>query len=153
MKITSSILLCLVFLIFSCSDSPYYIKSHKFKNNTWRLKDKPSFTVDIKDTNQLYDFIFSIRTTTDYKYNNIWVYLYSNPPKGKQSKEAFEIKTTHSDGRWKGIKSGSIVENIFKFSKRKLPQIGKYNFVLELATQEGDLKEVLDATLKIPNKK
>ena len=101
----------------------------------------------------MYDFIFSIRTTTDYKYNNIWVYLYSKPPKGKRSKEAIDIKITNPDGSRKGKKSGSIVENIFKFSKRKLPQIGKYNFQLELATQEGDLKEVLDATLKIPNQK
>ena len=92
MKIASSILLCLVFLIFSCSDSPYYIKSHKFKDNTWRLKDKPSFTVDIKDTNQLYDFIFSIRTTTDYKYNNIWVYLYSTPPKGNNQRKHSKLK-------------------------------------------------------------
>lgn len=153
MKNAYPILFCFIFLLLSCSDSPYFIKSHQFKNNTWKLKDKPSFTVDIKDTNDLYDFIFSIRTTTDYKYNNMWVYLYSKPPKGKRSKEAFEIKITNPDGSWRGNKSGSIVENIFKFSKRKLPQIGKYNFQLELATQEGDLKEVLDATLKIPNKK
>ena len=71
----------LFFLLFSlailtaCTNSSVYNTSYQFKNNVWKQKSRPTFTVNIPDTAVTYDFTLSIRTTTDYKYNNLWIYL------------------------------------------------------------------------------
>ncbi len=154
MKYSCLIFLGLSVLLFSCSESPYYTKSHEFSNQIWNLNEKPRFIVDIKDTNQRYDFTFYIRTTSDYAYNNIWVFLHSTDPSGEKSKEAFEVKTTNKDGSWIGKKSGSVIEHKFdKIKSVKFSKKGKYTFSLEQASDKGDLKNVIDATLVVEKSK
>jgi gliding motility-associated lipoprotein GldH len=97
----------------------------------------------------LYDFLFVIRTNTSYSYSNLWLFLHSTPPKGKKSKEALQVKIADETGKWIGNKTGSSVEHYVKFANRKMPQPGKYTFVLELATVEKELNDVLDVTFTV----
>jgi gliding motility-associated lipoprotein GldH len=138
----------LVFLL-SCGDNSIVNQSYEFDNETWKKTNKPNFTVDIKDTTKLYDFVFVIRTTTSYAYSNMWLYLSSTAPKGKPSKEALQVRIADETGRWLGNKTGSSVEHYIKFSKRKLPLIGKYKFELNLATVENQLDNVLDVSFSV----
>jgi len=136
-------------LLFSCGDKSIVNQSFEFENETWKKTNKPKFTVDIKDTTKLYDFVFVIRTTTSYAYSNMWLYLNSLAPKGKPSKEALQVRIADETGRWLGNKTGSSVEHYIKFSKRKLPLIGKYTFELNLATVENQFDNVLDVSFSV----
>ncbi len=136
-------------LLASCGDNSIVNESFEFKNATWKKSDKPKFTVEIKDTTKLYDFVFVIRTTTSYAYSNMWLYLNSIAPKGKPSKEALQVRIADETGQWLGNKTGSSVEHYVKFSKRKLPLIGKYSFELNLATVENQLDNVLDVSFTV----
>ena len=154
MKRIHLILFCFIGLFLSCSESPYYSKSHEFPDETWSINEKPRFKVNILDTNVRYDFTFYVRTTSDYAYNNMWVFLHSTDPSGEKSKEAFEIKTANKDGSWIGEKSGSIIEHKFdKLKKVKFSKKGKYTFSFEQASDKGNLKNVLDATLVVQKTK
>ena len=79
MKFVYSIVLFLV--LTSCGDNSIVNQSYEFEDETWKKSNKPQFTVDIKDTNKLYDFLFVIRTNTSYSYSNMWLFLHSTPPK------------------------------------------------------------------------
>ena len=136
-------------LFFSCGDNSIVNQSYEFDNETWKKTNKPNFTVEIKDSTKLYDFVFVIRTTTSYAYSNMWLYLSSIAPKGKPSKEALQVRIADETGRWLGNKTGSSVEHYIKFSKRKLPLIGKYTFELNLATVENQLDNVLDVSFTV----
>lgn len=138
-----------VFLLQSCEEEALYNKSFAFKGHVWEQKVKPSFTVNLKDTTTLYDFIVTLRTTTDYKYSNLWVFLNTTPPNGKTVREPYEIKTTYPDGSWIGKKTGTIVEHQLIFKRRKLPFKGKYKFVLEQGISEKTIDEVLDISLRV----
>ena len=147
MKFVYSIIL--IFLLTSCGDNSIVNQSYEFENETWKKNNKPQFTVDIKDTNKLYDFLFVIRTNTSYSYSNLWLFLHSAPPKGKKTKEALQVKIADESGKWIGNKTGSSVEHYVKFANRKMPQAGKYTFVLELATVEKELSDILDVTFTV----
>lgn len=136
-------------MLFSCTKAPLFQKSYSFKNNTWEQAVKPKFAVEIKDTTQSYDVVLTIRTTTSYAYNNIWIYLNSKTPDGKTVREPFEIKITNPDGTWTGKKSGTIVENQLLFVRRKMPQRGKYIFAVEQAVSQENLSEVLDVGMTV----
>ena len=146
------VLFCLVFL-FSCESVPTYEKSFVFEKNEWKQDVKPSFIVDIKDPSKEYDFVLTLRTTTEYKYSNLWVYMNTKTPNGEKAREPFELKITNPDGSWIGKKTGTIVENSLNFKRRKLPLKGKYTFILEQGITESKIDQVLDIGLVVTEAK
>ena len=145
----SLLFVVLVTFLFSCDDASFYTKSYSFNNNTWERSVKPKFIVEIKDTKHLYDFIVTLRTSTSYKYNNLWIFLNTTPPNGLSVREPFEIKTCYPDGSWIGKKTGSIVEHTLIFKRRKVPSRGKYNFILEQGITEKLIDEVVDISFEV----
>ena len=139
----------LVSALFSCSEQPFYEKVYSFKNNEWSQRVKPSFTIDIKDINIEYNFVITLRTTTDYKFSNLWIYLNTVTPDGTKAREPFQIPVTNPDGSWAGIKTGTIVELPLQFNKRRLPKKGKYTFTLEQGITDSKIDEVLDIGLRV----
>jgi gliding motility-associated lipoprotein GldH len=145
----SSILIAFGFLLAGCSSAPVYEKSYDFENNEWSQKVKPSFTVDIKDTSKAYNFVITLRTTTEYKFSNLWIYLNTSTPDGQKVREPYEIKLTNPDGSWTGKKTGTIVEKSIYFKNRKMPKSGKYVFVIEQGITESLIDEVIDIGLLV----
>ncbi len=142
--------LATVVLLFSaCSEAPFYEDVQSFDGNEWKQSQKPKFNVDIKDTNELYDFVLTVRTSTSYKFNNLWIFWTTKTPKGQVVREPFEIKVANPDGSWIGNNSGTVVENQLRFSRRKMPEKGKYSFTIEQGITQPTLKEVLDIGFKI----
>lgn len=140
-------------ILLACEEAPAFEKSYSFKNMEWPQNIKPSFTVEIKDTTKEYNFILTIRTTTDYKYNNLWIYWNTTTPDNQKAREPFEIKITNPDGSWIGKKTGTIVENTLYFNKRKMPVKGKYKFVLEQGITNSKVDEILDVSLLVLEEK
>jgi len=143
------LLVTILFFFASCEDSAYYQKSFGFKNNMWSQNVKPKFEVDFLDTTKLYDFVLTLRTTTDYKYSNLWIFLNSTPPVGESVREPYEIKITFPDGSWVGKETGTLVEHQLVFKRRRLPFKGKYKFIVEQAITEKTIDEVLDISLRV----
>ncbi|WP_300660400.1 gliding motility lipoprotein GldH [Fluviicola sp.] len=151
----SWIFVLLVFL-YSCGDTPLYNKSYSFKNNSWEQNVKPVFKVQIPDTTSFYTIQITIRTTTDYAYNNLWFFIHSKTPKGQVGREPIEMKIANPDGSWIGETSGTIVENTVYFKHRKFPQKGAYTFTFEQGITEQSAQNVMDisyAVIKDPNQK
>lgn len=146
----------LIVILCSCGDAPLYNKSYSFKNNSWEQNVKPVFQVSVPDTTQFYTIQITIRTTTDYAFNNLWFFIHSKTPKGQTGREPVEIKIANPDGSWSGEASGTIVENTVYFRHRKFPQKGNYTFTFEQGITEQSARNVMDisfAVIKDPNQK
>ncbi|MGB0915021.1 MAG: gliding motility lipoprotein GldH [Crocinitomicaceae bacterium] len=152
-KQISVFVLMLGLILTSCGDQPVYEKVYSFDGMTWEQNVKPEYSVDVKDINQEYDFTLSLRTTTDYKYNNLWVFMKTESPDGTSAREPFEIMITNPDGSWIGNKTGTVVETPLYFKSRKLPLAGKYTFTLEQGITESEIDEVLDLGFRVEKSK
>ncbi|MCO5259966.1 MAG: gliding motility lipoprotein GldH [Crocinitomicaceae bacterium] len=142
-------ILALSFGLISCSEKPFYEKVYSFKGNEWDLSQKPTFKVTIDDTTATYRFVLSLRTTSSYQYNNIWLFWHSQTPTKEKVREPFEIKIQNSDGTWIGKNSGTIIENQLTFADRKITVPGQYIFTIEQAVTVENLDNVLDLGLSI----
>lgn len=140
-------------VLTACKDNAMYNKSFAFKNNEWKQSVKPSFVFEVKDTSTAYNFIIAIRTTTSYKYSNLWMYLNTKAPDGEKGREPYQMIIANPDGTWYGKKSGSIVENRINFNRRKFPKKGKYTFTIEQGVTEKVLDEILDITFIVEDVK
>jgi len=144
----SWILVLLVFL-GSCGDAPLYNKSYSFTNNSWDQDVKPVFKVNISDTTASYTAQITIRTTTDYGYNNLWFFIHSKTPGGEVDRIPVEVKIANPDGSWIGETSGTIVENTVYFRDLKFPQKGNYIFTFEQGITEQSAKNVMDISYAV----
>ena len=139
----------LLFISLGCSSLPTYEKVYVFDKKQWDQTVKPRFTVDITDTSKRYNFTLTLRTTSDYAYSNLWIYLNTLTPDGQKAREPFEIKTTDANGAWIGKKTGTIVEHSIYFKDRKMPKKGKYVFIVEQGITQNTINEVLDIGLEV----
>ena len=151
MKIITKLFAYVALLLIgtSCSKTPYFDEVYSCKNHEWLQTVKPKFVIDVKEADKNYVFTLTLRTTTDYKYSDLWIYMNTISPDGKKAREPFKICITNPDGTWIGIKTGTIVENQFKFGKSKLPLKGKYTFTLEQGITESKIDQVLDIGLNV----
>ena len=151
-KTTGCLLFTFLFLS-SCTDQPFYEKVYPFINRQWSQEVKPEFQVEITDIKQEYDFTLSLRATTGYAYNNLWVFMKTETPDGTTVREPFEIIVANPDGSWVGNKTGTIIETPLYFKSRKLPQKGIYKFTIEQGITESKINEVLDLGFRVEKTK
>ena len=150
MKMRNSILLLIGLLIFTaCGEQPYYEKVYSFEGKSWKQEVKPEYKVNITNIQEEYDFTLFLRTTTDYAYNNLWIFLKTETPDGTIERKPFEILIANPDGSWVGNKTGTVVETVLSFSSRKLPMKGEYKFTVEQGITESSVNDVLDLGFRV----
>ncbi|HLU86883.1 MAG TPA: gliding motility lipoprotein GldH [Taishania sp.] len=152
-RLLSFLFLIVGLVLASCSEKPYYEKVYDFKGNVWKQDQKSVFHVDIDDTSSVYRFVLTMRTTTDYSYNNAWLFWTTETPLKEKVREPFELKIADPDGSWIGKNSGTIVENQLTFAGRKIAIPGKYKFTIEQAVTLEQLDNVLDIGLTVYKEK
>lgn len=145
----SVFIVALGFLLTSCGDQPFYEKEFSFEGREWKQSVRPEFKVKVDDVSKPYNITLFVRTTTDYPYNNLWIYLKTTTPDGTSKREPFEIEISNPDGSWIGSKTGTIVETPIYFKERMLPQKGLYTFELEQAITKSKVEEILDVGLRV----
>ena len=155
-KIIFFIGIVLVNILHSCGDDSLFMDTHKFASNKWDQNIKPSFKVSFPGDTTTYDVIFTLRSTTDYAYNNIWLYITTTGPQceevnGSKSiigKNPVEIKMAKDNGEWIGTKSGTYVDHRLLFRQRRFCK-GAYTFRVEQAVTIGTLDDLSDLTIEV----
>jgi gliding motility-associated lipoprotein GldH len=144
-----SLALVLLPIVTSCGKQSYYDEAYSFEDNSWSETDTAHFEIDVDDTIQPFNFIMTLRTSTQYQFSNIWVYVVSEAPDSTKSKVAQRIPLARPDGSWIGRVSGTIVESKLRFDSKIFPMKGKYTFDIVNATQQENIEEVLDISLRV----
>jgi gliding motility-associated lipoprotein GldH len=141
------------FVLVACGEKPFYTKNISFKDNTWNVDQKARFDVQVKDTSSNYGFRLVLRSTTDYPYSNLWIFMKTIAPDGSEAREPYQFRITDEGGYWLGERSGTTVETELSFASRKLPAKGKYTFIIEQAITEKEVDEVLDLVFEVSEEK
>jgi len=146
----------ILFIGQSCTDDTLYMKTYKFENNQWQQNVKPTFKLSFPGDTITYDVIFTLRSTVDYAYNNIWLYITTSGPQCKELPESksiigrspVEIKMAKANGEWIGSKSGTYIDHKLLFRQRRFCK-GDYSFKVEQAVTIGTLDELSDLTIEV----
>jgi gliding motility-associated lipoprotein GldH len=99
----------------------------------------------IHDSLQFYNFYIDVRNTTDYPYQNLYLFFTTQFPDSTVYVDTLNCILCDAYGRWTGKGSGQIRENRFVLkSKVRFPQKGDYTFSAQQAMREIDLKGITD---------
>ncbi len=134
--------------MIACDDSLIYENNQGFEDNTWSYQDAKTFSFDIDSLTPVKLFI-NLRTTTNYPYSNIYMFLHSDYPNGYNDIDTLEFFLADPIGNWLGDNSGTVVENKAMISKGIFPATGTYTFKLEQAMRNDSLPEILDVGIRV----
>jgi len=137
-------------VISSCDRNRIFEENQAVENNTWKSDDIKTFSFDVTDTISPVNIYVNLRTTTDYPYSNIYLFMYSLYPNGNSNKDTLEFLLAKPDGEWLGENSGTVVE--FKgmiASGGRFSTAGTYKFQLQHAMREPELTEIIDVGIRV----
>jgi len=138
-------------LLFSCSDENIIFNDYvDIENTQLSFKDTIIFQTSISDTINPHNIFLQLRTSTDYKWSNMFVFSEIYFPNNKTRTDTFEVFLMDKNGNWNGNKSGIVANlNYSLYKNIKFPIRGDYEFKLIQAMRDTVLKEVISVGLKI----
>lgn len=146
----SLILLSTIIFLSSCDDTVIYEENIPVENNEWASDDIKTFNFEIQDTISPLNLYINLRTTTDYPYSNLYIFLYSEYPDGYTDKDTLEFVLAESDGKWLGENTGTVIENKILISRGgSFTKQGNYTFKIQHAMREEILPEVIDVGFRV----
>src|SRR6478735_4322371 len=146
-----SLLSCLIFA--SCVKSDAFEKNIRIPKHEWSSSFKPLIDVSITDTTSLYTLYVVLRHTDAYRYNNIWINLYTQVPGEPLRKQRFDLRLATDDRGWLGSGMDDIFEHRIAIAPFRFPKTGQYQFQLEQIMREDPLPHVMNAGIRLERAK
>jgi gliding motility-associated lipoprotein GldH len=149
----SLILLLLAFIMFflsGCKSGVVFDNNKSFSDDVWKSGQIIRFDIPVEDTVNIYKFYLNLRNKTDYRYANIFLFIDSTFPDGKQARDTVECILADPTGKWLGKGISNIRDNQVLLRRGlRFPQKGNYIFEFEQAMREPELKGIMDIGLRI----
>ena len=128
--------LCLI--AASCSHNSVENQYHVFDKKTWNSDSVILFSINSKDSIERHKVTLNIRHTTDYKFQNLYLFTHF-----QGASDTVELMISEKNGKWKGRGIGDIREISFVLKKDTyFKKKGDYNLSVEQAMRYGNENKI-----------
>lgn len=126
-------------------------KNVSIPGHEWNSSFKPEIDFEIIDTTSLYNIYVVLRHTDSYRYNNIWMNIYTRIPGDTTHKQRLDLKLATDDKGWLGSGMDDIYEHriLITRSPQRLTKSGIYKFRLENIMREDPLQYVMNVGVRV----
>jgi len=129
-------LLILTISLVSC-DNTVYESYYSFENESWNSDSLKSFDFEIMDTLATYNLSLNIRHSTDYEYQNLFLFLSGD------LNDTIELELADKIGKWKGSGLSNIREFKYLFAKNEVfSKKGNHSINIEQAMRFGAKEKI-----------
>ncbi len=139
-----------LFLLSSCDPARIIDENKDMPEQYWHYKNRPSFDVNIADTNKTYNVYLNLRVGNDYQFCNLFVKVHQLSPGKAESSERKEIQLIDESGNWLGKGLGDLYD--FQapiYTQIRFREKGIYRFELEQNMRVDTLRNIYAAGLRI----
>ncbi len=144
------IMVSILLWMTSCGTDYVFEDNQQLPSAGWSYEQKVRFEVPIEDTVSQYNVYLNLRHSNDYAYNNIWVWVYTTFPSGKQLKNRVDLPLAEVSGKWHGTGTGDIKSvQLYLQERARFPEKGIYVFEVEQNMRDNPLEEVMDVGLTV----
>lgn len=142
--------LTVIVLLTSCGRNTLYSDVVKMDNAKWSMYDPAGFACNVRDTTGSYNVSLSVRTSTDYPYRNLYLFVVTTFPSGTSLTDTVQGILTDEKGEWLGKGAGDIREVVIPFKSNVFfPEAGEYHFRVIHGMRDTVLTGVYDIGMKI----
>lgn len=137
----------------SCIKSDAFEKNVQIPDHEWSSKFKPRVDVAITDTTSTFTLYVVLRHSDAYRFNNLWINLYTHVPGEQIRKQRFDLRLATDDRGWLGSGMDDIFEHRIAIAPVKFPKPGLYEFELEQIMREDPLPHIMNAGIRLERAK
>jgi gliding motility-associated lipoprotein GldH len=149
-KLIVILLPCILFCFAGCSSGTIFDNTKSIPDNVWKSDQIIRFDVPMADTVGIYKFYLNLRHKTSYRYANIFLFINTTFPDGRQARDTVECILADPSGKWVGKGISNIRDNQVLLRRGlRFPKKGNYIFEFEQAMREPALEGVMDIGLRI----
>ena len=143
--------LLLLPLLAACDPNRVFEENTDFKNYSWDVQQKPSFTFSIPDTTARYDVYFNVRNAADYGYYNLYVKHTLKGPTGPGSALLHQMTLMDpKTGEPLGDGSGDIFDHeILALPNQHFSSPGPYTITLEQYMRQDQLPGLMAIGVRV----
>lgn len=135
---------------YACDPSRLIDMNKPVEPTGWYYQQKIPFDVQVTDTHLFYNVFVNLRISSDYKYNNMFMWVHTTNPQKQTDKRRIEIRLADERGKWLGSGLGDLYDYQFPvYTKIRFPQSGFYRFELEQNMRDDTLLYVKNAGIRI----
>jgi gliding motility-associated lipoprotein GldH len=147
----SILVLALVSCFFgACATAPIFEENKEIAEYKWDYKAPITFDINIADTNKYCNIYINLRINGDYKYSNMFMWVYETLPDKTVNKERVEFILADDRGKWLGKGFGDIHNYQLQYKPRiKFKQTGIYTYSLEQNMRDDILENVVSAGVRV----
>lgn len=144
-------LLALIITFGSCGTLDVFEKNVNIPNHEWSSSFQPEISFEILDTAALYNIYVVLRHTDAYRYNNIWMNLYTQVPGDTIVKQRLDLMLATNEKGWLGTGMDDIFEHriLITNTPQPLTSMGLYKFRLEHLMREEPLQYVMNVGIRV----
>lgn len=114
-------------LMTACDKNRVYTETHSVNEEGWPMDETLRYTIDVTDTQSVYNLFLDLRVCRNYRYANAFLFLTTTFPDHGMAADTLECPLALPDGRWRGKETRRYVDNRYYFKKHIIfPQAGTY---------------------------
>jgi gliding motility-associated lipoprotein GldH len=134
----------------SCDNRRIFDQNTNIPETGWDSSNVVKFDVDIKDPATAANFYINVRNADGYPYSNLFLFVKTKFPNGKQSNDTLECTLADEKGQWIGKGVGDIYDNQIPFKRNvRFPLAGKYTFEIQQGMRQHTIPLIMDIGLRI----
>lgn len=150
MLFCSAVILLNTVLFSSCNDDRIFEENIAIPESGWDTSNVISFNVEIKDPSTPANFYVNVRNADGYPYSNLFLFVKTRFPNGKQSNDTLECTLADDNGKWIGKGIGDIYDNRIPFKRNvRFPIAGIYTFEIQQGMRVSSVPLIMDIGLRI----
>lgn len=147
---SSTLFLLCVLLFSSCDKARIFEENKDIPESGWDSSNVVKFAVEIKDPATPANFYINVRNADGYPYSNLFLFIKTKFPNGKQSSDTLECQLADENGKWIGKGAGDIYDNQIPFKKNvRFPLAGTYSFEIAQGMRMKEVPLIMDIGLRI----
>lgn len=140
----------LLLILGGCKNDTVFSKYETFAENEWGAKNKITFKVNVTDSVNLHDIYLMVRHAESYPYSNLFLFVSTRYPDGKELKDTMELILANQKGEWLGDGAGEIYDYRVPVKKNiRFARGGEYQFSFEQGMRVDPLPLIMDFGFEI----
>ncbi len=137
-------------LLLSCERGVLYSDVVKMEEEQWSMYVPAKFACAINDTIGSYNLSFTVRTSSDYPYRNLYMFVITTFPSGLSIADTLQGVLSNEKGEWLGKGTGDIRELTIPYKSNVFfPEKGEYHFRVIHGMRDTVLPGVYDFGITI----
>lgn len=142
-------------VIASCGTIDVFEKNVSIPNHEWSSSFKPEISFEITDTSSLYNIYVVVRHLNAYRYNNLYLNLYTQVPNDTLRRQRLDLRLATDDKGWLGSGMDDIFEQriLITQTPQQLNRKGIYTFRLEQIMREDPLQYIMNVGIRVEKTK